>query len=239
MKLKNAFSVAEVLITLLIIGTVAALTIPNLIQSYKKSVVETRLAKFYSTINQAILMSEVENGSRMTWDLMENLNVTQVVSEGKTAQEWYKKYLAKYITPLKTENSQTVERKYNLYFTDGSMVTFSGSSWLYYPYAKDYKEHLVSNGADGNETYIDRDRSGSGTKYFTFIFMPTKIDNRWLYQKGVEPYLNKEFDGQTETLVSNNIYGCKKDIVSNERAYCTELIKRNGWKIPKDYPFKF
>lgn len=58
---------AEVLITLAIIGVVAAMTIPNLIQSYKKSVIETRLAKFYSMMNQAIRMSEIDNGPQSTW----------------------------------------------------------------------------------------------------------------------------------------------------------------------------
>ena len=60
----RAFTLAEVLITLAVIGVVAALTIPNLVQSYKKRVVETRLARFYSMINQALKMSEVDNGPK-------------------------------------------------------------------------------------------------------------------------------------------------------------------------------
>lgn len=51
-KTNPAFTLAEVLITLGIIGVVAALTIPVLTQNYKKRVVETRLQKFYSTINK-------------------------------------------------------------------------------------------------------------------------------------------------------------------------------------------
>lgn len=57
-----AFTLAEVLITLGIIGIVAALTIPNIIAGYRKKVVETRLAKLYSSINQAIKISEIKNG---------------------------------------------------------------------------------------------------------------------------------------------------------------------------------
>lgn len=41
-----AFTLAEVLITLGIIGVVAALTLPNLIADYRASVVETRLKNF-------------------------------------------------------------------------------------------------------------------------------------------------------------------------------------------------
>lgn len=44
----SAFTLAETLITLGIIGVVAGLTIPTLISNYRKHVVETRLEKFYS-----------------------------------------------------------------------------------------------------------------------------------------------------------------------------------------------
>ena len=54
--IKNAFTLAEVLITLGIIGIVVALTLPTLIQNHRNQVVETRLKKFYSTINQAITL---------------------------------------------------------------------------------------------------------------------------------------------------------------------------------------
>ncbi len=51
---RAAFTLAEVLITLGIIGVVAAMTIPTLISNHNKRVVETRLKKFYSSMNQAI-----------------------------------------------------------------------------------------------------------------------------------------------------------------------------------------
>lgn len=39
-------------------------------------------------------------------------------------------------------------------------------------------------------------------------------------------------------LKTSSLYGCKEDLPPNGRAYCTALIMQNGWKIPKDYPFK-
>ena len=53
----RGFTLAEVLITLGIIGVVAALTLPALIQKNNNKVVETRLMKFYSAINQAVKMA--------------------------------------------------------------------------------------------------------------------------------------------------------------------------------------
>ena len=52
-KVKFAFTLAEVLITLGIIGIVAAMTIPNLITKHQQKVTVTKLEKAISYINQA------------------------------------------------------------------------------------------------------------------------------------------------------------------------------------------
>ena len=48
-----AFTLAEVLITLGIIGVIAAMPIPMLVAKYQKLVVETKLQVFYAQINDA------------------------------------------------------------------------------------------------------------------------------------------------------------------------------------------
>ena len=77
LKNKTAFTLAEVLITLGIIGIVAALTLPALNQQYKRQEVETRLQKFYSTMNQALKQSELDNGDFTTWEY--NINQTEEI----------------------------------------------------------------------------------------------------------------------------------------------------------------
>ncbi len=59
--MKNGFTLAEVLITLGIIGVVAALTIPTLIHNYRIKALKTDLKKNYSMINQAILRAKADN----------------------------------------------------------------------------------------------------------------------------------------------------------------------------------
>lgn len=58
---KKGFTLAEVLVTLAIIGVVAALTIPTLIQSTNSSRYQTSLKKALSVLNQA-LTTEVADG---------------------------------------------------------------------------------------------------------------------------------------------------------------------------------
>ena len=55
---KRGFTLSEVLITLGVIGVVAAITIPMLMSHYNKYLVETRLKAVYSTILQGIKMAQ-------------------------------------------------------------------------------------------------------------------------------------------------------------------------------------
>ena len=59
---------AEVLITLGIIGIVAAMTMPTLIQKHKEQETVAKVKKFYSVISQAIMLARVEHGDVDTWD---------------------------------------------------------------------------------------------------------------------------------------------------------------------------
>lgn len=91
----SAFTLAEVLITLGIIGIVAALTMPALIQNYKNKEIETRLQKFYSLMNQAVRLSEAENGPHETW------NYPQTPFDTDETLVFYNKYFAKYLKSAK------------------------------------------------------------------------------------------------------------------------------------------
>jgi prepilin-type N-terminal cleavage/methylation domain-containing protein len=57
---KNAFTLAEVLITLGIIGVIAALTMPALISRYQENVLKIRFKKAFSLISQAYKKAEAD-----------------------------------------------------------------------------------------------------------------------------------------------------------------------------------
>ena len=65
---KIAFTMAEVLITLGIIGVVAAMTLPALVQNSRNRELRTSLSKANSVILQALNMYQAENGERATPD---------------------------------------------------------------------------------------------------------------------------------------------------------------------------
>lgn len=227
-----AFTLAEVLITLGIIGVVAALTMPTLIQNYKKHEVETKLAKFYSVMNQAVRLAEVEYGNKMYWDTFEikygvddegNIDKTKIIPNF----EYFNKYFAPYLKTTKITSSGTESDSIVLvYFADGSAATFDARAIHYYIKAKDLN-------LDGNIRHKLK-----GKRLFTFYFAPTKRDINH-YNKGIEPYKDS-WNGSLDSLITHPSLGCNEESFNkNEPAYCTALIQANGWKVPKNYPFKF
>ena len=61
-----AFTMAEVLITIGIIGLVAAMTMPSLINNHRNKALEAGLKKNYSVISQALAMYQAQNGITLT-----------------------------------------------------------------------------------------------------------------------------------------------------------------------------
>lgn len=104
---KTAFTLAEVLITLGIIGIVAALTLPSIITNINKQEAGTRLKKFNSTMAQVLIYSQEEYGAINGWDM------------SLRPEEFVTKYFAPYLKYLKIDSEGS---RAMLYLTDGSTV---------------------------------------------------------------------------------------------------------------------
>ncbi len=70
--MKKAFTLAEVLITLAIIGIVAALTIPTLVSKNEKKQLYTQFMKTYNTLSNAMNLAVAENGNPSGWTTSPN-----------------------------------------------------------------------------------------------------------------------------------------------------------------------
>ncbi len=83
----SGFTLAETLITLVIVGIIAALTVPSLINRVQTEQTISQLNSTYTVFSQALKMAELHNGKVDTWDIG-----TQDTSAGA-------KKLYDYITP--------------------------------------------------------------------------------------------------------------------------------------------
>lgn len=210
-RLLPGFTLAEVLITLGIIGIVAALTIPTLVSKYQKHVVETRLKKFYSTMNEAIKLSEMENGDKKEWEFETDNNP---YSEA-TLRKFYEEYFAKYLKNVRVEyNKVSDDGGLDIFFADGSVVQIEYGG-------KDYTYCI-------NEKRLKKYKMEYGKECFMFGFYPTAINYKAEYRnKGIEPYVPHTWDHTREGL-----------FICGGLCY-TKLIQLNNWTIPEDYPIKF
>ncbi len=72
----NGFTLAEVLITLGIIGVVAAMTMPSLIANYQNKELLTRVKKTYSTFYNAVNLALAETGSSEITSVFDTSNTS-------------------------------------------------------------------------------------------------------------------------------------------------------------------
>ena len=72
LKTKMAFTLAEVLITLVVIGVIAAITVPVLMSKYEKHVQYTAFMKAYNTVTNALELTRVQTGFPDSWTFEEH-----------------------------------------------------------------------------------------------------------------------------------------------------------------------
>lgn len=78
--MKNGFTLAEVLITLGVVGIVAAMTMPAIVGKYKDQILITQSKKTYSTISNAFNLLKAESGYSDYSEIFENSS-EQILSD--------------------------------------------------------------------------------------------------------------------------------------------------------------
>lgn len=239
--MKNmGFTLAEVLITLGIIGVVATMFIPNVVQEYRKHVVEVRLKEFYTIMQQAFKLAEAENGDISNWGRY-NYEFNDVYHSN--SDDWFDKYISPHLKEYKqnTRDETSGKGNFNDLFTlrvlsNGSAFSFNTNVIYFFPFAKDYYK-CVQYGAN-------RLKKCGGTKYFKFLYYTdskiTPYDYPYHLEKSGFSYDDYRNRLRREQLVGS-IGSCSKKSIEagREPSYCAELIMLEGWKIPNDYPFRF
>ncbi len=111
---KTGFTLAEVLITLVIIGVIASMTIPSAINAKNDKETIARLKKSYSVLSQIATTSRAYNGDFTVWTMQDN-NTSSV-------EEVFKTYIQPYIRTTKVCIDE------NGCWSDNITKDFSGTS---------------------------------------------------------------------------------------------------------------
>ena len=231
---KAAFTLAEVLITLGIIGIVAALTIPTLVSEYQKKQTVTALRKSYATLQQALLMSQNDNGPVESWDTSLNGN------------EFFVKYIADYVKSSANFTSAELWKLAPRYMLNGSV--YNGTT---YDRFSSKSAHFVLSDGTLITTSLDADYEGGlwvgidvngtaapntiGKDTFLF-FLSSKYGLKPLGDEGTYttwrfPYGKYSRDYVISLSSVNACNGQKNGY------WCAALIFHDGWQIKEDYPW--
>ena len=228
-----AFTLAEVLITLGIIGVVAAMTMPSLITNYQKKQTVTQLKKVYSELSQAAEMAKLEYGDPSLWDY------------SISSSDFFKKYLSSYMEISNTTVGTARQHGIKYYGTSGAEE--KGLIHLY-----DNAEIItLPSGAQiftAKSIYSAGSNNGLGFVVDLNGFKRPNKFGRDLFEfsvnkKGVKPVYLDDAENNLDIIrtrdefrdgPSANNYQCNKQ---GRGMWCAALIMADGWEIRSDYPW--
>lgn len=176
-KFKTAFTLAEVLITLGIIGVVAAITIPSLISNIEDRALLSQFKKTYSMLNQALTFTNYERGVEYKCYTTNNsleAEDTNVYSRSE-CKEFYEDYL-KHLKYLKVENIQRYPYKTKAeVLAEGGDITNTSCSFVSY----NNKKYTLT---DGSFLYINGTHNNNHMALFLLVDINgEKGPNKWGY----------------------------------------------------------
>ncbi len=232
---KKGFTLAEVLITLGILGVIVAITLPIMVSNYKKKQTVTVLKSTYSILSQVVLRSVLENGDSKYWN-------TKLSSKA-----YYETYLKKYLVFINSEVNNTNISKLVTYkalngrFVDDSMKEEITSSYF----------GVLANGAfvfvsaESNATptiMVDvnglKNPNKIGIDLFHFIIkdnlvLPWGIEGTKNNNPSVIDTFGSLYD-RDKLMDAQYRFACNKSTLGR---WCTALIMADGWEIRADYPW--
>lgn len=221
---KAAFTLAEVLITLGIIGVVAAMTMPSLIQNYQEKATVTKLKKCYSLVSQAYVSILNDEGGSDTLQAGDDLEMMEKFGKYLKYQKTcgrnkgcFPNVTYKSVTGngySKWENDTTDRSRAIL--TDGTLIMFNKSA--------------MWGGNEGNylyaQIYVDingfKGPNQLGRDFFYFYISPEKI-----VPAGAKALEEKNEDQKfTKNCIQQNGYACAAWVIYNENMdylHCKDL----------------
>ena len=214
---KRGFTLAEVLITLGIIGIVAAMTLPTVIQKHQKQVTVQRLKKVYAVLNQAFKLSESDNGEFAYWDSKNDIGATR----------FFEKYWKPYLNnPVVCETYQECGYK-----ESKPWQTLKGGRKGEVSATDNLTDNRISfKLPDGtfislsDNIYIDLNGSQKPNIYGKDFFVFTYND------KGIMP---SHYNAEKSFIITR----CSKNNNYDAACCAARLIMLDNWEIKADYPW--
>lgn len=232
----RAFTLAEVLITLGIIGIVAAMTLPALISNYNKKITAERLKIAQSVISQMLNFAIAEHGDSQYWDFTA-VSGTQFNSETSKNMiiNLTEKYFIPYLNDLDSSGYKSLkEAGYPVYHNADGTVNQHNLNGL-------NKYHYVLEFANGMTIFVYTNSTNVPVAQFTNILLYVDVNGK----KGPNVFGKDTFyaqiisgTGRFEWYGQGNPRDYLLDKCKTGQTHCGALIQHDSWEIKPDYPIK-
>ena len=177
-----AFTLAEVLITLGIIGIVAAMTLPSLIANYQKKVYVTQLRKTISTIQQGVqkMMADDEVNTLEDTSKYSNMRTTsgECNSPNNPDCEKYYEDFGKYFNIIKFESAKN---DYKVSYIDTNDIDDMSQDYYYFLQDGTMIKVDSTTGASNSFAGTDQDETFNVSTWIEFDVNGLKRPNKYGY----------------------------------------------------------
>ncbi len=240
---RAAFTLAEVLITLGIIGVVAALTLPTVINNYQKQETVSKIKKVYSILTNTTMMAMSEYGDTVGWEI-------QSGNSFATAKYFADRYVIPFIKVARVcENNNSDDCAYPIYGLNGQRFShdknYDNNSYCFYLADGTYiaLKAYTTSVDHPKQVYIVFDINGQrgpnkvGRDVFCLQYLSqTKRAASKEYEGKILPaWIDAGGSNPRATILSaGNDYFCNK---AKKGIACLAVIFMDGWQIKDDYPW--
>lgn len=235
----NGFTLAETLITLVIVGVVAALTVPTIITKYQKEQTVTRLKKAYSALAQTTNHAIADNGPMTTWNVESD--------ELSEPEVFFQRYLKPYLSVQKDcgiKTSDECEFKYK-FLNSNTENTLENTDVRFYLNDGTFIALDITNKTPEENLLISRifiDINGQkkpnklGRDIFVFYYWIKYYNSKAIQGKFTSygGYTTRTRDVLKTCSTCSSNYGCNKE---GRGELCSGLIMYDNWQIKDDYPW--
>lgn len=246
----NGFTLAEVLITLGIIGVVAALTLPMLIAKYNKIVLSNQLEKAYAEVTQILKQAETQNGPMEHWESFDTDTPHYLKDANRVLEEKLMPVISGGIL-YKSKSSDT-GYAYGMCYDKGSLVqedrngskgqhVWMNNVFVTTPMTGRTASIALQDGVCVGFTPIN------GDYFIVDVIIDVNGVNKKPNMAGKDLFffkLGKDskllpygYDWKYEDLISTRGQACNKQQQNSPGYVCASKAMADGWNFKGDYPW--
>ena len=242
--MKKGFTLAEVLITLGIVGVVSAFTLPTLINNFRAKALETSFKKADAVLTRAMQTTMFEHGITRYYDFGQyckgNYCTDTKASDYADLQATWREQFSGILRDVNVQDLQNMKIATRYFFGDNDAPAYASyfSNWSW-----SRKGFILKDGMLVSEVYFDANNASEiGSTYhkytiFPYVFFdtngPTKGPNRFGYD--LFYFINMTCHFTSCDPLNDSVNGCYLNARKDQNPYDSSVSYWKSLYKPKSY----